>query len=136
MPSGKIQSKKGELATVLMERQDMCGECHACEMLAGKKECILTCQCEVPCEVGDEVDISLSKDYFLKATYMMYGIPLLGLIIGLFLGYSLGELIGEKSELLGLLGSLIGIGVSLLCIKIKEAKQHFNKYLPKIIGKK
>ena len=43
MPYGTVKEIKGNIAVVSMERQDMCGECHACEMMSGKKNCTLSC---------------------------------------------------------------------------------------------
>lgn len=135
MPYGTVKSKKGELATILLERQDMCGECHACELLSGKKACQLTCECQIECEVGDKVEVALTNNRFLKATYIMYGVPFVGLIVGLFIGYGAGLFFGKLSELGGIIGAIMGMLLGLYWIKVKERKKEFKKYLPKIISK-
>lgn len=136
MPYGTVKSKSGDYATVVLERQDMCGDCHACEMLSGKKECTLSCQCLTECEVGDQVEITLSQERFIKATYLMYGIPLIGFVMGLFGGYGIGLLVGAYIELIAMVGCVIGTTLGFMFLKIKDRKKDFQKFLPKIVGKK
>mgnify|MGYP006303972445 CR=1 FL=1 len=40
-------------------------------------------------DIGDEVDLSIRNISVLKMTGLIYGIPLIGLIVGLFSGYFL-----------------------------------------------
>lgn len=136
MPYGTVKSKNGDYATVVLERQDMCGDCHACEMLSGKKECTLNCECLAACEVGDQVEITLSQERFIKATYLMYGVPLLGFVIGLFGGYGIGLLLGTYIEAVAMIGAVIGTTLGFVILKIKDRKKDFQKFLPKIVRKK
>lgn len=136
MPYGVVKEVRKNSATVMMERQDMCGECHACEMLSGKKVCTLTCQSTIPCKVGDRVEVALTNKRFLKATYIVYGIPLLGFIMGTALGYGLAQVItfGEEDLWVAIgavIGTLIGVGY----IKWADKKEKYEEYLPHIIRK-
>lgn len=114
----------------------MCGECHACEMLSGKKQCTLNCQTKIPCEVGDKVEVSITTDYFLKATYLIYGIPLLGFLIGLIVGIGLTKIINVSHEdLVVALCMIIGTILAGFYIKYKDKKKIYTKFLPHIIKK-
>lgn len=137
MPYGTVKEIKGNIAVVSMERQDMCGDCHACEMMSGKKNCTLSCVKKVPCEVGDKVEVTLTTDYFLKATYLVYGVPLLGFVIGLGLGVVLSKAIQTSySDLWIALCILLGTGAGVLYIKMRDKKKAYGKFLPSIIENK
>ena len=135
MPYGTVKEKKGDLVVVSLERQDMCGDCHACEMLSGKKTCTLNCKSQIPCEIGDQVEITLAQERFIKATYLMYGIPLVGFVVGLLAGYAIG-MVTHLGEIIGIIGAIVGMCLGFMLIKRKEKKKQFQKYLPQIIAKR
>lgn len=130
MAKGIVKEVKKDTVIVMLERQDMCGDCHACEMISGKKSCILQCQTKIDCEVGDIVEVELSNNLFLKATYLIYGMPLIGFISGLCLSYLLG-----LSDWLTALMTLIGTSLSILYIKIQDKRKIYHSFLPHIIKK-
>lgn len=136
MPYGVVKEIHKDSAVVIMERQDMCGDCHACEMLSGKKACTLTCLNHIKCNVGDRVEVTLTNEHFLKATYLVYGVPLIGFVIGILIGYGLAQLLtfGEEDIFVAIgaiLGTLIGIGY----IKWRDKQESYHKFLPHIVKK-
>ncbi len=136
MPIGTVEKLEGKYVFVKMERQDMCGECHACEMLTEKKNCNLKCMSLVDCKVGDRVEVSLENRAFLEATYIMYGLPFIGLVGGLGIGYILQNYIGLAwGELFYVLTALLGMSLMLGFIYIKDKKDAYKKYLPCIVAK-
>lgn len=137
MPYGKVKEVQGNIAVVTMERHDMCGDCHACEMLSSKKQCTLRCECQVPCKVGDRVEVSITNEYFLKATYLVYGIPLVGFLIGLAVGSALAQCVSSYyRDLVVAMCIILGTGMGIFYIKTKEKKKAYQKFLPKVTGKK
>lgn len=130
MPKGIVKEVQKDTVIVTLERQDMCGECHACEMLSGKKSCTLTCQTQIECKVGDIVEIELAKNTFLKATYLIYGMPLIGFLVGFLIGY-----LFNLSELMTGLMILIGTSFSILYIKMQDKKKAYQGFLPYVIKK-
>ena len=136
MPYGIVKEIKGNRAVVTMERHDMCGDCHACEMLSGKKSCTLNCESKVDCEVGDRVEVALTNEYFLKATYLIYGIPLIGFIIGLIIGIGLSKVITIISQDLTIAAwIIIGTSIGIYYIKYQDKQRAYDKFLPHIISK-
>lgn len=133
MPCGVVKEVKESTVVVTMERQDMCGDCHACEMISGKKSCTLNCETQIPCQVGDKVEVGLTSDYFLKATYLIYGVPLIGFLIGLLIGISATKYIEVAYTDLILVGCIaVGTGLGVLYIKKRDKKKAYNQYLPHI----
>lgn len=136
MPYGIVKEVKGNTVVVTMERQDMCGDCHACEMMSGKKDCTLTCQTKIPCKVGDQVEVSLTTDYFLKATYLIYGVPLVGFLLGLGVGVGLSKILSVAYEdLLVALCIIVGTALGVFYIKLKDKKATYTKFFPHVVGK-
>lgn len=136
MPYGIVKEIKDNTVVVTMQRQDMCGDCHACEMLSGKKQCTLNCKTDIPCQIGDQVEVSITNDYFLKATYLIYGIPLVGLLLGLGMGVCVSRVIGVQYEdIVVVVSMIIGIGLGMFYIKVKDHKKTYEQFLPQIIGK-
>lgn len=136
MPYGTVKEVKGNTAVVTMERHDMCGDCHACEMMSGKKACTLNCETHIKCEAGDQVEVTLTNEYFLKATYIVYGVPLLGFVVGLMIGLGITKALNFSGGDLfiaacAILGTAAGIGY----IKMRERKKAYQKFLPHIIAK-
>lgn len=137
MPYGVVKEVDKKYAIVQMERQEMCGECHACDHVTGKKNCVLKCYKKIECQVGDTVELELAQPVFLKATYVMYGLPLVGFVLGISVGFSISRLCNLGSEdLYVLVGGIIGISLALIGIRGAERRGKFKKYLPTIIGKK
>lgn len=137
MPYGVVKQVDKKYAVVEMQRQEMCGDCHACDAITTKKSCTLKCEKEIECQVGDLVELNLAQPTFLKATYVMYGIPLIGFILGIIVGYGMSRLFpGISEDIWVLVGGLIGILLPLLGIKWAEHQGKWSKYLPHIISKR
>ncbi|WP_070000844.1 SoxR reducing system RseC family protein [Cellulosilyticum sp. I15G10I2] len=135
MPIGIVEKIEGEYAIVQIKRQDMCGDCHACDAVHEAKSCTLKCINNVSSKVGDTVEISADNKTFLKATFIMYGLPLAGLIVGILVGYVISAFISQiDSELLMILGAVLGMMMTFVIIKNRDKKNKYNKMLPHIIS--
>lgn len=136
MPKGVVKEVERGFAFVHLDRQDMCGDCHACEAITGKKQCVLKCIDRIHTKAGDLVEVSLEQSVFLKATYIMYGVPFIGFIVGLVIGYKLSAYVtGGMGDLLMVIGALLGTGIALGIIKLRDKKKAYQKYMPHIIAK-
>lgn len=136
MPIGVVEKVNKKFVTVHIDRQDMCGECHACDMVHPAKKCTLKCVDTISSQVGDQVLVSIEEQTFLKATYIMYGFPFIGFVLGLGLGWFMTKQLNlANGDLLtvslALLGALIMLGI----IYWRDKNNAYHKYLPKIISK-
>lgn len=126
MPVGTVERLESDFVIVSMERQDMCGDCHACEMIGEVKKCTLKCVNKCNSQIGDRVEIDVANSSFMKATLIIYGLPLIGLMAGVGLGYKVSEALGI------VLGVLFMAGIFGL-IKLGEHKNKYQKMLPAAI---
>lgn len=133
-----IVSLSGNRAEVQMDRQSACSHCemsHGCGTgaigrLLGKRSKPVNIEIEQDLKPGDLVELGLPDKAFLKASLLIYGLPLLGL----FIGSILAETLFSDSEFMvfifAIAGLISGLAVSGTIARIKFAGQ-FN---PKILA--
>jgi len=80
----------GKEAVVRFARSEMCGSCHAC-FREGENEAEVELPNSLHAAVGERVYIELHERVVLRSSLLAYGLPLLGLILGLLLLSPLGE---------------------------------------------
>ena len=105
---------KTGIATIAYERPEACAKCGGC----GSMSQTGTIELKAKCEVGNWVKVVLPDGRFMAATLVAYIIPLICFLAGLFAGY----LLSGRSELWAVIGSLLGIGVSLLVLRLNEKR--------------
>ena len=107
-------NEKTGVATITYIRPEACAKCGACGGLSQTSSIDLKAECEV----GNWVKVVLPDSRFMKATLVAYIIPLIGFLAGLFAGNALFG----GNELWALGGSLIGLAVCLLGMKLNEKR--------------
>ncbi|MGL4736424.1 MAG: SoxR reducing system RseC family protein [Cellulosilyticaceae bacterium] len=130
---GTVTRLEGKYAHVRIIREEMCGECHACDMMGEQKKCEIKCLNKVQVQFGDLVEVDGSSDQFLKATGLMYGLPLVGLLGGLGVGYMLSVMfMGSEKEWLMLVLGLAGMTGMFLWVRKRDAQRKYERFLPSI----
>lgn len=99
-----VEAEQGRLK-VCFDRPETCEKCGAC-MGKAHKELVTVTGEAFP---GDTVEVELPDSRVLKASFLMYAVPLCGFLLGLILGQ---VLIGTDlaAALLGLAGLLLTYG--------------------------
>jgi len=123
-----------DTAKVLMQQHTDCGKCGACSM--GRNMDIVTiADNNIDAKVGDMVELKMETSNVLSAAFIMYVIPLITLVTGIFLGSKLFP--GENSESLALLLGFTLLAITYFVIKMNE-KKYIKKYkavITKVIQK-
>lgn len=118
---GEVTHVDGKWLEITFCRPSDCDKCHAC--MGGNKTTIL--RLEGKANVGDKALVSMPDSTITQASLIAYGIPLAGLLIGVFAGEAIGP--AENS-----LGALIGAGVGLtLPLIILMATERSRRKNPK-----
>jgi len=116
---------------VRLNRQEACAKCGACSAGLESKDMFIEALNVGDAKVDDWVEISLKEENFIVAVAIMYGIPLIGLLIGLIGGVLFGEIFIPKfAEIIGVISGLLGAGISFLLIHVNEAKFKTNRFKP------
>lgn len=96
-------------------RPEACEACHACKY--GRQERMLM---DLPAgnyRAGEAVELNLPDGRIGVASLLAYGLPLAGLLLGLYLGW-----LTFGTELSEALGALIMLGVSIIMLKLLEPR--------------
>lgn len=129
---GLVTELKGKHAIVKIHRKEACGECRAC--LSGMMEKDMDIEAKNLCEaeVGDWVELELQENAFFNAVMVMYGLPFVGFIAGLLLGYfGIPKVFPAINEVFsGVVFAVLGILIAYLWIRSQQARWESGKYRP------
>ena len=86
---GIVTEVNGEMLTVVFERHEACGDCHAC--MHGSTNCKKhTVNIRGKADVGDEIVVEMDESHVMAASAVAYMIPFAGFMIGILGSYVLG----------------------------------------------
>jgi len=133
---GIVTKVNGDVLTVVFERHEACGDCHAC--MHGSTDCAKhTVQIRGRANVGDEVVVEMDDSRVMEASATAYLIPFAGMMLGLGAGYLLG---GRQSainpELVTAAGAILGTAVAYLIMKLLDPKLSKGRWEQRIVSVK
>ena len=107
--TGVVKAIQGRMALVITKMEPGCEGCKAKEACfsfgGGGVNTEVRTRNTVGAEVGDIVTISMRSSSLVKVSFLVYMLPILGLIGGIVLGYSLARLIPvDENILVGICG--------------------------------
>ena len=102
--TGKVIELKGKKAVVRFVRSDACGHCNACFRL-GSNEADIEIDNTLKAKLDDVVGIEMHGKSVLKASLLLYGLPLVALLVGAFIGSFKGDLYSALAGLLFVAGA-------------------------------
>lgn len=130
---GIVQEIRGKKAQVVIKRHAACGDCGACQVGKEKMTMETMARNDAGAEVGNEVAVEMEFANVLKATSIMYGIPLIGFILGCAIGYFLAQAMKWDMVLVPFFCGIVLVVVSYGVIRKLDKKGKFNsKYEPVI----
>ena len=110
--TGIITSVQGTDALVTIDRQTACGSCNARVMCIpdGSGKRILKASNPLNAKVGSRVVVSETSHFLLKLSFIQYGIPLIGFLVGIILCHMANISSGIfANELILFAGGIIGL---------------------------
>jgi positive regulator of sigma E activity/ribosomal protein S18 acetylase RimI-like enzyme len=128
---GEVISACADTVTVRMKRTEACAHCRACE-IGGAGELRVVAKNECAAREHDRVRVELRPEAFLKAALILYGLPLMGLLIGIALGDLLGAWLGltEYRALADTAGGLMMLALVFFAVKRREPRWRAKGYTP------
>ncbi|MFV0518947.1 MAG: SoxR reducing system RseC family protein [Lachnospirales bacterium] len=118
----KVVEVNGSKVVGILTRTSACAGCHACEMGDNPTEMKITAINECDAKIGDNIYVEISTQIMMKATIIMYVVPL----CTMFLGFLLGNL---YSEMAGFLIGLIFLFFTYVGIRLFSNKLDEKKYM-------
>lgn len=140
-----MEEVKGEVGEVIgiedgrlvvrLQRMEACAKCRACTAGIEDKEMIIKAINDCNGKIGDKVTIALDSSDFYKATLIMYGIPFIMFLAGVFGGYY-GSLHFDLpyAEVIGIVAGFLLILVTYGIIHTQEYRFKKTNYVPKAIS--
>ncbi len=114
---GRVTEIVDGKARVEIEKGTACAQCHAgCVCDLGKSVMVVEAADPIGVQEDQIVQLSIQNGSALRVSFVVYGIPLFALIIGVLVGERLGIIWGIK-EGLAILGGFGFLGLSLLFIR-------------------
>ena len=131
---GIVTKVEGDLLTVIFERHEACGDCHAC--MHGSTDCKKhTVQLRGKAEVGDEVVVEMDDSHVMSASAAAYLIPFAGMIVGLTLGWQLsGSLDGMARELTAAAAAVLGTAAAYGVMRLLDARLAKGRWEQRIVA--
>lgn len=122
---GIVTKAEGDQLTIVFERHEACGDCHACAH--GSSNCSKhTVVLRGSAKVGDEVVVEMDDSHVMAATAFAYLIPFAGMILGLVIGWAIAPKFAFiNGELLMALCAVVGTALAYLLMK--QLDPHFSK---------
>ncbi|MCH5279286.1 MAG: SoxR reducing system RseC family protein [Christensenellaceae bacterium] len=111
---GTVTELNGDKAKVVFKRSKACGNCKSC-INFGTDEAIVEINNSLDAKVGDRVEIALHSSSMLKASLIMYGIPIVALLLGVYLGCKINDIWGA---VIGITAAILSLSV----IRLFESK--------------
>lgn len=105
----------GQYAMVSSQRKSACGSCHAeesCSVLSGgggKRDTHIRAMNPVGATVGQRVLLEISEQQFLKASFLVYVLPIISLLFFGVLGRSLAIDYGMAPDMAEGVGGMSGV---------------------------
>ena len=129
---GLVTEVKNDLAIVKIQRKEACGECRACFSGMTKTDMDIEAKNLCDAEVGDWVELELQDNAFFHAVIIMYGLPFLGMMAGMLLGYyGIPMVVPAISPVLsGVVLAAAGILIVFAWIKSQNPRWESGKYRP------
>jgi len=115
LETGKIIEAKGNRVKISLPLKEGCSACGKCTLGRGGKYMFLEAENSVGARIGDEVMVEIPERDPLIAALLLFGIPLLGLLIGGGAGYMLFlSCGGDPNAGGGLIGLITMAGVFII----------------------
>lgn len=130
---GIVKEVKDGIAFVILKGSDQCSACTAKNICKPGEEHDKTLTVKDPFGVrpGDAVRIAIKGKNILKASFLLYGIPLILFLAGIYAGMLY---FNQQRELRGtVLGFLLTVAYAVILKIISDKKKNKNKFTPEIV---
>lgn len=124
---GEVTKVEGKWLEITFCRPSDCDKCHAC--MGGSKT--MTLRLQGKAKVGDKALVSMPASTVTSASLMAYGMPLAGMLIGMFAG---SKLLPLENSLGTIIGAAIGLLLPIIGLVATEKKRRSNpKWTPQLV---
>lgn len=133
--TGKVVKIAGDKAFVEVERSSACAQCglQEVEELAAGGRPVFEAINMAGARPGDKVKVQVRSVAYMKASFFIYGLPVLLLIIGAILGVYIAREFNKPSDAMTALFGFGGLVAGVLIIYLFRKRGTGREYLPVIV---
>ena len=130
---GIVESITGDKAEVRFEKSEACQRCRACR-IAGDGSMKAEVANPIGAKEGDRVRCAIEGSAVAKAAFLVYGVSLIALFFGLFVGLKIMELGQGGAVAIGILS----MGISFIFVRRYGARKgdYYTARIVEIINQK
>ena len=131
---GIVTKVEGNVLTVVFERHEACGDCHAC--MHGSTDCAKhTVQIRGKADVGDHIVVEMDDSQVMAASAAAYLIPFVGMMLGLAGGWWLGGLQSAiNRELVAAACAVLGTAAAYLVMRLLDPRLAKGRWEQRIVS--
>ena len=136
---GTIVELKGkQIAVVLCQRNSACDHCPssgACNIGDDSESMLVEATNLIGAKNGDRVKVATTTKHFLQSSFILYIVPIIGLLIGALIGQTIGEMTAVDLDP-SLLSAILGVAFlagTFLCIKVGTRALKREIFMPRIV---
>jgi len=127
LENGIVTALTGAKATVALPPKESCGGCGKCSLGKEGKEMLIEAENPVGAEKGDRVAVEIPSRDPLLAAFIIFGLPLLGLLGGAALGYLFFPADKPAGNLAAVALGLAGLAAVFLLVRRSERNRGAKK---------
>lgn len=120
---GRIVEISGEKAKVSLPRKEGCAGCGKCSFAVGGKSMVLEAENDAGGRTGDEVEVNVPSRDPLQASLLVFGLPLLALLVGAIGGYWIFQSFGADPNFGAILFAAALLVAAFLWVRSRERKR-------------
>lgn len=130
----KIDSTTAWVKTTKTHACEACAARASCNVMGGGKEMEVEAINHAGAKVGEKVVLFFETSPLLKATFMLYVLPILFLMAGAFIGHKMASFFNFDASLLSAITGFLFFGLIILFVRDRGNKMaKKDEYRPKII---
>lgn len=132
-----VEIVNSDTAMLKMRRMSACAKCGKCKSIGDSEsqEIVVEVDNSIGAKVGDTVEVTMDNINILKATALVYVVPLIGLMLGVFVTYfilSSTKITTHIEVISGVMGIIVML-LSYLMLKVNDRKfKESKKFLPRV----
>jgi sigma-E factor negative regulatory protein RseC len=119
--SGIVETVEDGWVWVKTQRKSACSHCghkDHCHTIEGGDRMLVKAKNLAGAHKGDEVELYLNTKTQLKCVFMVYMVPVIGLLVGAFSGNSLSTLVGLSRNMGIFLFSVVGLAIAFVLMRL------------------
>lgn len=141
--TARVQSVHDGYIQVVSERQTACGKCSqqsGCSSsvlarLLSPRLIEMSLPTNLKLQAGDSVILGVTESAFLTGTLLVYGLPILALIVAAVVGQWIASLLGWPTELWSILFGLCGLFGTFYALMASPFGRRVTRFRPVVLRK-